>query len=271
MTTAEFEYICRFVRDRSGLVLETGKEYLVDARLTPVASQSELASVSELISKLRTAPNDKLVARVIEAMVTNETSFFRDVQPFETFRKSVLPELIARRRDERRLNVWFSACSTGQEPYSFALLIREHFPELTNWRLDLMASDLSTEALARARAGRYIQIEVNRGLPASLLVKYFRQHGPNWELDETVRQMVTFREMNLVQPWPLLAKMDIVFLRNVMIYFDVETKRSILGRVAKLLRPDGYLLLGGAETTMNLDDRFRRVDTLKGGFHQLVG
>jgi chemotaxis protein methyltransferase CheR len=271
VTTAEFDYVCRLVRDRSGIVLEAGKEYLVDARLTPVARQCELGSVSELVGKLQAAPEDKLVARVVQAMVTTETSFFRDVQPFETLRTTVLPELIARRRPERRLNVWFAACSTGQEPYSFALLVREHFPELNGWRLDLLATDLSAEALARARAGRYSQIEVNRGLPASLLVKYFRQHAPTWELSEDVRRMVEFRELNLTRPWPVLPKMDVIFLRNVMIYFDVETKKAILGRVARLLRADGYLLLGGAETTLNLDDKFRRAEYLKGGFHQLVG
>jgi chemotaxis protein methyltransferase CheR len=271
MTTAEFDFVCRLVRDRSGIVLEAGKEYLVDARLTPVARQRELRTVSELIGQLRAGPDDGLAARVVEAMVTTETSFFRDVHPFETLRAEVLPELIRQRQKERRLNVWFAACSTGQEPYSFALLVREHFPELAGWRLDLLATDLSPDVLKRARTGRYTQLEVNRGLPAALMVKHFRQHGPNWELNEDVRRMIEFREMNLVRPWPPLPRMDLIFLRNVMIYFDVDMKKGILGRVAGLLRPDGYLLLGGAETTLNLDDSFRRVHNLKGGFYQLAG
>jgi chemotaxis protein methyltransferase CheR len=271
MTTAEFEYVCRLVRDRSGIVLDAGKEYLVDARLTPVARERELGSISELVGKLRAASDDALAARVVEAMVTTETSFFRDLHPFETLRKTVLPELIRLRRDERRLRVWFAACSTGQEPYSFALLVRDNFPELTGWRLDLLATDLSAEVLARARAGCFSQIEVNRGLPAALLVKYFRQHGATWELNEDVRRMVEFRELNLTRPWPVLPRMDLIFLRNVMIYFDADAKKSILGRVAGLLRPDGYLLLGGAETTFALSDAFRRVEALKGGFYQLVG
>jgi chemotaxis protein methyltransferase CheR len=271
MTPGEFEYVCRLVRDRSGIVLETGKEYLVDSRLTPVARQCDLASVSELVGRLRANPDNGLAARVVEAMVTTETMFFRDVVPFETLRTVVLPELVQRRQAERRLSVWFAACSTGQEPYSFALMVREHFPELAGWRLDLLATDLSAEVLGRARAGRYNQIEVNRGLPAATMVKYFRQHGMTWELCEDVRRMVEFRELNLIRSWPVLPRPDLVFLRNVMIYFDVEAKRSILGRIAKLLRPDGHLLLGAAETTFNLDPSFRRVDQLKGGFYQLVG
>jgi chemotaxis protein methyltransferase CheR len=271
MTSTEFDFVCRLVRDRSGIVLEAGKEYLVNARLTPVARQCDLESVSALVGRLRAGPDGGLAARVVEAMVTTETSFFRDLHPFETLRTTVLPELIRRRQNERRLGVWFAACSTGQEPYSLALLLREHFPQLAGWRLDLLATDLSAEALARARAGRYSQIEVNRGLPAVLMIKYFRQHGATWELNEDVRRMVEFREMNLTRPWPPLPTADLVFLRNVMIYFDVETKKVILGRVARLLRPDGYLLLGAAETTLNLCDSLRRVENLKGGFHQRVG
>jgi chemotaxis protein methyltransferase CheR len=270
MTPSEFDYVCQLVRARSGIVLE-GKEYLVDARLAPIARRCELDSVSALVGRLRSAPDAGLAAQVVEAMATNETSFFRDHHPFETLRTGVLPELIHKRRDERRLSVWFAACSTGQEPYSFALLLRERFPELAEWRLELLATDLSAEVLDRARAGRYSQIEVNRGLPAALLVKYFHQHGATWELDGALRRTVEFRELNLVRPWPVLPRLDLVFLRNVMIYFDVETKKAILGRVARVLRPDGYLLLGGAETTLNLDDAFRRAEHLKGGFYQLSG
>src|SRR5262245_34738445 len=270
MTAGEFDYVCRLVRERSGIVLEAGKEYLVDARLTPIARQRDLRSVSELVGRLRAGNEDALAARVVEAMVTTETSFFRDLHPFETLRTTVLPDLISRRQHERRLSVWFAACSTGQEPYSFALMVREHQPELLRWRLDLLATDLSADVLARARAGRYSQIEVNRGLPAALMVKYFHQHGLNWELCEDVRRMVEFREMNLISPWPVMPRMDLVFLRNVMIYFEAETKKVILGRVTRLLHPDGYLLLGGAETAYNLDNSYSRAEHLKGGFYQLV-
>lgn len=270
MTAQDFEYVCRLVRDRSAVVLEAGKEYLVEARLAPIVEQLKVGSISELVGRLRGRQDEGLAARVIEAMVTTETSFFRDLHPFETLRTTVLPELIRRRADEKRLEIWCGACSTGQEPYSLALLLRERFPVLTGWRVSILATDLSEEVLARARAGRYSQVEVNRGLPAGLLVKYFRQHGATWDLSEEVRRSVEFRALNLVRPWPVMPRMDLVFLRNVMIYFDVDTKKSILQRMARLLRPDGYLLLGGAETTLNLDDSFRRAENLKGGFYQLV-
>jgi chemotaxis protein methyltransferase CheR len=271
MTAQDFEFVCRLVRDRSAIVLEPGKEYLVEGRLAPVARDLDLGSISALVGRLRAGPDTGLATRVVEAMATTETSFFRDHHPFESLRTAVLPELIRRRAGEKRLDVWCAACSTGQEPYSLAILLREHFPDLAGWRVNLLATDLSGEVLGRAKEGRYTQLEVNRGLSAALLVKYFRQHGATWELAEDVRRAVEFRELNLVRPWPPLPRMDLVFLRNVMIYFDVDSKKAILGRVARLLRPDGHLLLGGAETTLNLDDSFRRVETLKGGFYQLVG
>jgi len=270
MTAQDFDYVCRLVRDRSAVVLEAGKEYLVEGRLNPVARQLGLKSISELVGRLRSGPDNGLTARVVEAMVTTETSFFRDLHPFETLRTAVLPELIRRRADEKQLEIWCAACSTGQEPYSMAILLREHFPTLAGWRVNILATDLSGEVLGRAKEGRYNQIEVNRGLPAALLVKYFRQQGSSWELTEAVRHRVEFRELNLIRPWPFLPRMDLVFLRNVMIYFDPDTKKSILGRVARLLQPDGYVLLGGSETTLNLDDSFHRVESLKGGFYQLV-
>lgn len=270
MTARDFEYVCRLVRDRAAVVLEPGKEYLVEARLTPLAAEFGLGAVAELVGRLRAGANGGLATRVVEAMVTTETSFFRDVQPFESLRKAVLPDLIRRRAAEKRLDVWCAACSTGQEPYSLAILLREHFPELAGWRVNVLATDLSAEVLGRARVGRYTQLEVNRGLPAPLLVKYFRQHGREWELCEDVRRTVEFRELNLARVWPALPRKDLVFLRNVMIYFDVGTKKTILAQAARLLRPDGYLLLGAAETTHNLDDSFRRVEGLAGGFYQLV-
>lgn len=271
MTPAEFQIISDFIRERSAIVLEPGKEYLVESRLGPIANDLQLHSVGELIQRLKAAPDNGLGTRVVEAMVTTETSFFRDLHPFEGLRKQVLPELISRRHSERTLNIWCAAASTGQEPYSLVMLLREHFPELRNWRVAILATDLSAAMLSRARAGRYNQIEVNRGLPITMLMKYFRQHGTTWELNEDIRRAVEFRELNLAKPWPYLPRMDLIFLRNVMIYFDVPTKKSILGRVARLLRPDGYLLLGGAETTHNLEDSLQRVEPLKGGFFQLVG
>jgi chemotaxis protein methyltransferase CheR len=271
MTGQDFDFIRKLLQDRAGISLEADKQYLVESRLAPVVRQLELSSITELVNRLRCQPGNGLPTQVVEAMVTTETSFFRDHHPFESLRKTVVPELLARRRDERRLNVWCAASSTGQEPYSLALLLREHFPELTGWKIVLLASDVSREVLARAREGRYNQIEVNRGLPAALLVKYFQQHGHHWQLREDVRAMVEFQEINLTRPWPALPRMDLILLRNVMIYFEVPTKKAILGKMARLLRPDGYLVLGGAETTFNLDDSYRRVEHLKSGFYQLVG
>jgi chemotaxis protein methyltransferase CheR len=270
MTEQDFDFIRKLLRQHSAIALEPDKQYLVESRLAPLVRRLELQSIGDLVGRLRAGPFNGLHAEIVEALVTTETSFFRDHHPFESLRKVVIPELMRRRAGERSLRIWCAACSTGQEPYSVALLFREHFPELRKWDVSLLATDLSREVLQRARAGRYNQIEVNRGLPASLLVKYFRQEGNVWQLQQDVRGLVEFRELNLAQTWPALPRLDLVLLRNVMIYFDVETKRTILGRLARLLRPDGYLVLGGAETTFNLDDSYRRLEHLKGGFYQLV-
>jgi chemotaxis protein methyltransferase CheR len=270
MTPGDFEFICKLLLEASAVVLEPGKEYLVDSRLAPLVRRLHLASITALVARLRAPGSADLVTQVVEALVTSETSFFRDVHPFESLRKVIIPDLIRRRASERSLAIWCAASSTGQEPYSVAMLLREHFPELRDWNVLLLATDLSREVLMRAREGKYSQLEVNRGLPAPLLVKYFQQHGTQWQLKEEIRKLVEFRELNLCQPWPFLPRMDLILNRNVMIYFDVATKKSILSRIARLLRPDGYLLLGGAETTFNLDDSFRRVEALKTGFYQLM-
>jgi chemotaxis protein methyltransferase CheR len=271
MTGQDFDYLRALFFERSAVVLEPGKEYLVETRLAPIVRQLNLTSISDLVTRLRTAPANGLEARVVEALVTTETSFFRDLHPFEALRKTILPELLARRREERRLSIWCAAAASGQEPYSIALLLWEHFRDLVaGWKVTLLATDLSREMLARAREGRYNQIEVNRGLPAGLLVKHFQQHGTSWQLNANIRELVEFQDLNLARPWPFLPRMDLIVLRNVMIYFNVDTKKAILGRVARLLNPDGYLLLGGAETTFNLDDSYRRVEHLKTGFYQLA-
>jgi len=271
MTAQEFDTVRRLLLERSAIVLEPGKEYLVESRLAPLVRKLNLKSIGELIAQLSRQPDNGLHRQLVEAMVTTETLFFRDHHPFEGLSKVVIPDLLGRRRAERRLNIWCAASASGQEPYSLALLLRERFPELAGWKISFLASDISREMLARAREGRYNQIEVNRGLPATLLVKYFEQHGTTWQLRADIRGTIDFQEINLAQPWPALPRMDLVLLRNVMIYFDVETKKTILGKLARLLRPDGYLLLGGAETTINLDDSYRRVEPLKAGFYQLVG
>ncbi|MEO8427694.1 MAG: protein-glutamate O-methyltransferase CheR [Verrucomicrobiota bacterium] len=258
MNTADFDYVRKFVRDQAAIVLEPGKEYLVESRLLILARKEKIASIDELIKKLRSDPKNGLHRKVVDAMTTNETSFFRDIHPFEALRKSIIPELMARRAAQRQVNFWCGAASTGQEPYSVLMLIAEHFPELLKWDVKFIATDLCSEVLARSRAGCFSQLEVNRGLPASLLVKYFVRQGASWEIREDLRRRVEFREMNLVKDWPALPPLDIVFLRNVLIYFDVETKKTILAKARRLLRPGSYLLLGGAETTFNIDDAFER-------------
>jgi chemotaxis protein methyltransferase CheR len=268
VSAADFAFVANLVRERCALVLEPGKEYLVKARLLPLVQRHGLSGIAPLVDRLRCSDNG-LTTEVVEAMLTTETSFFRDIHPFETLKKTVIPKLIEARRHQRQLNMWFAASSSGQEPYSVALILREWFPELSSWRLNLLATDISHAMLSRASAGRYTQLEVNRGLPTSLLLKWFRQEGAHWQLDDRIRGMVTFSPLSLAQPWPPMPAWDMVFLRNVMIYFDNAVKKSILGRVGRLLSKDGYLLLGGAETTLSLDDSFHRIEALKAGFYQL--
>jgi chemotaxis protein methyltransferase CheR len=261
ITDGDFDYIRGLVRDRSALVLETGKEYLVESRLDPLARQEGFSSLQHMVKSLRSGPSCDLHRKVVEAMTTNETSFFREMRMFEMFKKAILPKLLVLRASERSLNIWCAASSTGQEPYSLAMLLREHFPSLDTWNVKFIASDISTEMLARAREGGYNQLEVNRGLPAHLLVKYFQKDRAVWEISQEIRRMVEFREINLIHPWPSLPRMDAIFMRNVLIYLDLETKKNILGRVGRLLDPAGYLFLGGSETTINLDDSFEALSS----------
>jgi chemotaxis protein methyltransferase CheR len=254
----DFDYIRDLVRDRAAILLEPGKEYLAETRLVSVVRRAGLGSVSELVATLREDDGSGLSEQVVDALTTNETSFFRDVYPFESLRSHVLPDLIERKGLSRSLFVWSVGCSSGQEPYSVAMLLREDFPELADWQVSILGTDVSVAMLERARAGRYGQIEVNRGLPAHLLVKYFRRSGLDWQIDDSIRSMVRFRHQNLVDPWPSLPPMDLVLMRNVMIYFDVPTKQQILGRMRDVLTPHGYLLLGTSETTLHLDGTFRR-------------
>lgn len=256
MTSGDFNYIRDLVRDQSALALEAGKEYLVRSRLDPLARQEGFPSLEQMVQRLRVGPFTDLHRRVVEAMTTNETTFFRDARVFGMIAKQILPTLIAERSSERSLNIWCAASSSGQEPYSLAMLVREHHPSLDGWNIRIIASDISRDVLARARAGHYHQIEINRGLPAPLLVKHFEQVGSTWRIREEIRRMVEFREINLIHPWPSLPGMHLILVRNVLIYLDVETKKAILGRAGRLLDPRGYLLLGAAESTANLDDSF---------------
>ncbi|WP_010587609.1 CheR family methyltransferase [Schlesneria paludicola] len=271
METADFEYIRDLCHQRAAIVLDLEKSYLIESRLQPLARTEGLGTIADLVAKMRTTGYGTLHGKVIEAMTTNETSFFRDLQPFEALKKVILPELIARRSLSRQLRIWCAACSTGQEPYTIAMLIEENFPQLAAWDVKILATDLSTQVLERARSGRFNQIEVNRGLPSPLVVKYFQRNGMQWELCERVRNKVEFRQLNLIDAWPAINTMDIVFIRNVLIYFDVQTKKDILGKVRNKLRCDGYLFLGGAESTFSLDDSFVRTEVEKASIYRLKG
>lgn len=266
---ANLAFVRDLVRRRSAVVLESDKDYLVETRLEDLARRQGVASAKDLVRQVRAQPGGDLERQAVEVLLTSETSFFRDFHPFECLRLEVLPELIRRRASERALRVWCAACASGQEPYSVAMLLREDFPQVLGWDLQILASDLSAELLDRARQGVYRQLEVNRGLPARFLVKYFRQRGGEWLLADEVRRMVEFRQHNLAADWPLPA-MDVILLRNVLIYFDVATKQAVLAKVRRVLRPDGCLLLGGAETTLNLDPAFARVPCGRSSYYRLV-
>ena len=254
-----FDFLCNFVREKSAIVLEPSKAYLVESRLNPVARNNGFSSLDELVDALRKPASRELARQVIDAMTTNESSFFRDLQPFESLKTVIIPELLERRSKDRTLNIWSNACSSGQEVYSIAMLLRESFPALAGWKVRLIASDLSTAILKKAQEGIFNQTEVNRGLPMPMLLKYFTKSGLQWQIKEDVRKSIEFREVNLIESWPsTLPTMDIVFLRNVLIYFSPETKTAILNKVHRILRPDGCLFLGGSETTMNLDTKFER-------------
>ncbi len=256
LENTNFEYIRKLVHERAAIVLEEGKKYLVEARLAPLAQREGFSSVQTLVAKLRAAPFNGLHQDVIEAMTTNETSFFRDRRPFEVMRNHVLPALLAKKADWKELAIWCAACATGQEAYSVAMLLQEHFGGCPGWSVRILASDISNRMLARAQEGRYSQLEVNRGLPATLLVKYFQKDGLDWQLRDHIRRMVEFRQLNLAGAWPAFPLFDLVLMRNVLIYFDLETKKRILARLRTVTRPGSYLFLGTAETTLSIDDTF---------------
>ncbi|MER7280190.1 CheR family methyltransferase [Dactylosporangium sp. NPDC000244] len=257
LTAQEFAFISGLVRRDAAIVLEAGKEYLVEARLLPLARQSGLPTVSEFVNRAQQRPEPEIHAKIVDALTTNETSFFRDGEPFKQLVDTVLPDLLQRRASTRTIKVWSAASSSGQEPYTLAMVLNDNLPP--GWNFDIVGTDISTEMLTRAEAGQYTQLEVNRGLPAPLLVKHFERQGAHWKVTPTLRKNVSFRRLNLAAPFPPMGPFDIVFIRNVLIYFDVQTKRTVLQRVAGTLRPDGWLFLGSAETTIGIDDRFERV------------
>lgn len=266
LSAVDFDFVRQLVQQGSALSLGAGKGYLVEARLAPIAGREGLSSVSELIGRLRTG-RVALRDDVIEAMTTNETSFFRDVHPFDALRDVVLPELL-RARSGAPLRMWSAAASTGQEAYSLAMLMEDHFPLATG---GILATDLSRDVLARAAHGTFSQLEVNRGLSAAQLVRHFERDGAGWRVKEQIRRKVEFRQLNLARSWRSLPSMDIVLLRNVLIYFDSEAKRAVLAQVAQVLAPGGLLFLGGAETTYGLDDSWERMQVGRTSWYRPAG
>jgi chemotaxis protein methyltransferase CheR len=257
MKAEDFDFVAALLKERSGLVLTRDKAYLLESRLLPVARKWNHASLDQLAAALRARSSADLLRDVIEAMTTNESFFFRDIKPFDQFRTFVLPQLLATRAATRTLRIWSAACSSGQEPYSLAMILDQEKARLVNWRVEILATDLSTEILDKAKAGSYTQFEVQRGLPIQLLLKYFKQHGDRWEVDPALRSAVQFRQFNLLDDPASLGRFDVIFCRNVLIYFDQPTKSVILERLARILAPDGFLYLGGAETVLGLTDKLQ--------------
>lgn len=270
MNSLDFDYLRELVRSNSAVTLDADKEYLAELHLTWIAERTGFDSIVKFVEHLKTLPFGSLHVDAIESLLNYETTFFRDIYPFEILKNFVLPEIIKRQSPET-INIWCAASSNGQEPYSIAMLLKES-TMLDTASLQLIASDISTKVLTRARKGIYNQIEIRRGLPATLQQKYFHPvaNASEWQINQEIRNMVDFRQINLLDCWSL-PKMDIIFLRNVLIYFEIPTKKKILAKIRDLLKPDGYLFLGGGETTLNLDDEFERIQFSKGSCYRLGG
>lgn len=256
---AQFAFLRDLLRRRTGVVIDESKQYLVVARLTPIVRQRAIPSLDTLVDRIRKTGDKALEKDVLNAMMTHETSFFRDKSPYETLRQLVT-QMIPKRSAHRQLVIWSAACSTGQEPYSIAMLLNEHFPDLVaTWRIRIIATDISEPVLARAREGVFSELETNRGLSADLLTKYFRPLQGKWSIAQNCRKLVEFRCLNLNGPWPALPPCDVIFLRNVMLYFDVPTRAALVAKMRRVLKPDGALFLGGAETMIGIDTGYERL------------
>lgn len=256
MRSEDFDLLSRLVRERSGLVLTKDKVYLLESRLMPVARKHGVKGLEDLVSALRNGLNVQVARDIVEAMTTNESLFFRDVKPFDQFRNLVLPRLLQARAARRTIRIWSAACSSGQEPYSLAMILDDMQAKMAGWRVEIVATDLSNEILDRARSGVYSQFEVQRGLPVQFLIKHFKQNGDKWHIADKLKAMVTYRTFNLLDEMSVLGQFDVVFCRNVLIYFDQATKTRVLAGMARLLPADGVLYLGGAETVLGVSDRF---------------
>ena len=266
MTPSEYEYLQKLLKERSGLILSADKQYLVESRLIPLARRSNLSGISELVAKMKTGA-EPLVVAVVEAMTTNETFFFRDKVPFDHFRETIMPTMLEARKHRRSIRIWCAASSTGQEPYSLAMILKEMGASISGWRAEIIATDLSQEVLEKSKAGIFSQFEVQRGLPIQLLVKHFTQINETWQLSPEIRAMVQFRQLNLLHDFSHLGTFDIIFCRNVLIYFDQGTKVNVFNRLAKVIEPDGFLVLGAAETVVGLSAGFSPYPERRGLYH----
>jgi chemotaxis protein methyltransferase CheR len=256
VTPPDYEYLRKLLRDHSGLDLSADKQYLIESRLLPLSRKAGLAGISELVQKMKGGAT-AIITQVVEAMTTNETFFFRDKVPFDHFRDSIMPEILQARAARKSIRIWCAAGSTGQEPYSLAMCLKEMSAKLTGWRVEIIATDLSQEVLEKSKAGIYSQFEVQRGLPIQMLVKYFKQTGEFWQVNADIRAMVQHRQLNLLHDFSQLGTFDVIFCRNVLIYFDQDTKINIFNRLAKATEADGFLVLGAAETVVGLTDVFK--------------
>jgi chemotaxis protein methyltransferase CheR len=258
MKPEDFDFIAQILKKRSGLVVAKDKLYLLESRLLPLARKRGIADMHELVASIRRFPDEILLRDITEAMTTNESFFFRDTRPFDQFRNHTLPALLKSRASQKYIRIWCAAASTGQEPYSLAMILKEEAYKLSGYRVEILATDLSREVLERARQGIYNQFEVQRGLPATMLNKYFKKVGNEWQISADIRSMVTYREFNLLNSMASLGKFDVIFCRNVLIYFDQETKGIVLNNIARLLPEDGFLYLGGTETILGVTEAFKQ-------------
>jgi chemotaxis protein methyltransferase CheR len=264
MSPVDYEYLRKCLKERSGLVLSADKQYLVESRLLPVARSAGFANLGDLVRALMLGNADALMTAVVEAMMTHESFFFRDKLPFDLFRQTIMPALIAARGSVRAIRIWCAAASTGQEPYSLAMCLREMGQKIAGWRIELLATDLGNDVLEKARQGLYSQFEVQRGLPIQLLIKHFTQVGELWQIAPDIRSMVKYQQLNLLADFARLGRFDLILCRNVLIYFDTETKISVLNRLARSTASDGYLMLGAAETVIGLTNSFKVVPDKRG-------
>ncbi|ARJ66771.1 chemotaxis protein CheR [Magnetospirillum sp. ME-1] len=263
MRPEDFDFVAKLLKDRSGLVITRDKAYLLESRLTPVARKRGLKGLDDLVSGLRTAGED-LLREVTEAMTTNESFFFRDIKPFDQFKNVVLPHLLATRATKKSFRIWSAASSSGQEAYTLAMVLKEEGAKLAGWKIEIVGTDISTEMLEKAKAGLYSQFEVQRGLPIQLLVKYFKKTAEMWQIDPAIRGMVQYREYNLLHDLKPLGQFDVVFCRNVLIYFDQPTKTRVLDNISRVMPDDGFLYLGGAETVLGISDKFKPIPDQRG-------